>query len=405
MRAGVPPWGAPSIPIAGDGSQLSARGHDVIVVGAGITGACVAYGLAADGRRVVMLDRTAPARGSTLASTALITFELDLPLHLLARSVGEAAAIAVWHHSLESLDALRALVHREQISCDWLPHDSLYVTGNAYGHRALRAEAAMRHACGLPGTFVPSRQLREQYGIDRTGALHAEAVAVADPAKLTRGILAAIPALEIHSPIEVRSVRSEAGSLALDTTRGTIRASTVVFCTGYSLLDCLPRTGLSVESTWAIATTPRTAHPEWLDTTMVWEGSDPYLYLRSAPGGGLIIGGRDEHGADRHADPLLMPRKARQIAADAARLLGIGPLEVDRTWSGVFGASESGLPVIGPVPGLPGCHVVAGFGGNGITHAMLASRLIAAQLRGQPLAHSALYHPANTPGDADTVAQ
>lgn len=404
MRAGAPPWAAPRIAITSDGSRLASRQLDVVVVGAGITGACVAHGLVGDGRRVVMLDRAAPVRGSTMASTALITFELDLPMHVLARSIGEEAAAAAWHHSVDALDALRELVLRERIACDWTSRDSLYLAGSAHGHRALRTEAAMRRTHGLPGEFVPANQLRERYGIDRTGALHADGVAAADPVRLTSGILAATRELEIHSPVEVTTVRSAAGGVELETNRGTIRAATAVFCTGYALLDCLPRAGLAVESTWAITGAPGLVYPTWLATTMVWEASNPYLYLRSGPSGGLIVGGRDEHGAERHAEPKLMEQKARAIAADAGRLLGLGLLKVERAWAGAFGSSDSGLPVIGPVPGIPGCHVVAGFGGNGITHAMLASRLITAELRGEPLDHSPLYHPVNAPGEIDTVA-
>ena len=76
----------------------------------------------------------------------------------------------------------------------------------------------------------------------------------------------------------------------------------------------------------------------------------------------------------------------------------------DLCWSGAFGASSSGLPVIGSVPGLPGCYVVAGFGGNGITHAMLAAQLLVAELQGTPLAHAELYRPASPDREAAAVA-
>src|SRR5262245_13778312 len=53
---------------------------DILVVGAGISGALVAYLLADDGRRVTVVDRRGLVVGSTLASTALLQFELDMPL-------------------------------------------------------------------------------------------------------------------------------------------------------------------------------------------------------------------------------------------------------------------------------------------------------------------------------------
>ena len=404
MRSGSTPWASPHITISGDGSRLDEQLIDVVVVGAGISGACVAHALAAQGRPVVMLDRALPAQGSTMASTALITWELDLPLHLLSRSLGAEAAGVAWTHSLDSLRALRDLVERERIACDWDDRSSLYLAGSAHGHRALRAEVAMRAGLGLPGTFVSSRQLRDRYGLDRTGAVHAEGMAVADPVKLTSGILRATQGLQLHCPVEVTAVRRGENSVTLETSRGPLRARTVVFCTGYALLDGLPSGGLSVDSTWAIATPPSADRPTWLDSTIVWEASDPYLYLRSTSDGRVIVGGLDEDGEARYTDREALARKAKRIAVEAGRLLGVGPLDVDCSWAGAFGSSESGLPVIGPVPGIPGCFVVAGFGGNGITHAMLAARLVTGELQARPLPLAGLYHPVNTPGEADSVA-
>lgn len=357
----------------------------------------MAHALSGIGRQVLVLDRDAPARGSTMASAALITFELDLPLHRLARRIGIPAAVAAWRHSIDAVDRLRTLVSSRRLACDWAERDSLYVAGNAYGHRALRTEAAMRQEHGIPGTYLTGAALRERFGIPRTGALFADGVAVADPVLLTSALLAAASNLEIQAPVDVRSAATDPRGVLLETDRGRIIARSVVFCTGYALLPCLPRDGLSVESTWAITTSTTHHFPEWLHRTMVWEASDPYLYLRTTPDGRLIVGGHDESGAKRHTDRRLLPIKAKRLGADAGRLLGQPALAPESCWSGVFGASATGLPVIGPVPGLPGCHVVAGFGGNGITHAMLAAQLLTAHLQDDPLPFAEIYRPGGVP--------
>jgi glycine/D-amino acid oxidase-like deaminating enzyme len=312
--------------------------------------------------------------------------------------------VAAWRHSLDAVDRLRQLVRTERLSCDWSERESLYLAGSAYGHRALRVEAALRAAHTLPGTFLSRRQLREQYGIDRTGALHATGVAVADPVQLTSAILEVPRRLEIRAPVEVHTASSDGKLVALETDHGIVRAATVVFCTGYALLPCLPQIGLSVDSTWAIDSPPRPRYPAWLDRTMVWEASDPYLYVRTTHDGRVIAGGRDEPSAEKHRETELLPGKARGIAKDLARLMGT-PIPVDLRWSGAFGSSESGLPVIGPVPGLPGCHVVAGFGGNGITHAMLAAHLLASQLDGIRVSHAGLYRPTSADRRSASVSK
>src|SRR5579862_4402651 len=48
---------------------------EVLVVGAGITGAMVADALSASGMTVALVDRRGPAAGSTTASTALVQYE------------------------------------------------------------------------------------------------------------------------------------------------------------------------------------------------------------------------------------------------------------------------------------------------------------------------------------------
>jgi glycine/D-amino acid oxidase-like deaminating enzyme len=52
-------------------------------------------------------------------------------------------------------------------------------------------------------------------------------------------------------------------------------------------------------------------------------------------------------------------------------------------WSGAFGETVDGLPLIGPVPGYPRIFAAYGYGGNGITFSYLASRLIGRLIAGE----------------------
>jgi choline dehydrogenase-like flavoprotein len=59
---------------------LAAERCDVAVVGGGVSGALTALALSKAGFDVVVVDRRTPGKGSTLASTAMIQFEIDTPL-------------------------------------------------------------------------------------------------------------------------------------------------------------------------------------------------------------------------------------------------------------------------------------------------------------------------------------
>src|SRR5438046_1609447 len=99
LKSGRPMWAgrrAPSVPLERLDRNITT---DVLVIGAGFTGASIADALASAGYGVVVVDRRGPAQGSTIASTALIQYEIDTPLVTLTRKMGREKAIRAWRRS------------------------------------------------------------------------------------------------------------------------------------------------------------------------------------------------------------------------------------------------------------------------------------------------------------------
>ena len=94
LRSGAPVWMAYPRHILGTKQLKRDLRTDVLVVGAGISGALIAHTLARDGHRVALVDRRGPLMGSTPASTALLLFEIDTPLIHLKREIGARARSA-----------------------------------------------------------------------------------------------------------------------------------------------------------------------------------------------------------------------------------------------------------------------------------------------------------------------
>src|SRR4051812_48706905 len=91
---------------------------DVAVVGAGISGAMIAAELALEGLDVVVVDRRAPAEGSTAACSALVLYEIDVPLIQLGRCLGLDHARRSYLAARRAIDDLEILVDRHRIDCD-----------------------------------------------------------------------------------------------------------------------------------------------------------------------------------------------------------------------------------------------------------------------------------------------
>jgi len=358
---------------------------DVVVVGAGISGAFMAHALAGD-FSVAVVDRRGPVLGSTLASTAMLQWELDLPLRTLGERIGAPNAARVYRRSREAVDDLMAIVRSERIVCGLKPKSSLYLAGDAYGARALKDEAERRDALGLRSTFLNHAALGERFGIDRTGAVLSDGSASADPARLAAGLLrrAIARGATLFAPVEVTGVLQGLDHVSLVTDAGVeVRARHVVFCCGYEFPKGVPTDGAQIISTWAIASQPVASPPAWLGRSLVWEASDPYLYLRMTQDGRVIAGGEDEVSATRHADPDAIAPKARAIVQKLERLIPQLDIDVDYAWAGAFGQSATSMPLIGPIPGMARGYAVMGFGGNGITYSVIASQIVGAAIRGR----------------------
>lgn len=393
LIGGKPLWTASSATLPMTRPAGRTLRADIVIVGAGISGAFMAHALADGHRRIVMVDRRAPAQGSTRASTAMFQFEIDTSLIELGRKIGTAKAARAWRRSYQATQHLIALVRREGIACGLQSRQSLYLAGNRIGARGLKAEWHARRRIGLPGAFLDAAALRRDYGIERTGAILSPGNAAANPVQLTNGLLriAVSKGLKIFTPVEIGDVLATRHGVVLDTGANFIEATHCIFCTGYETLKGSPDAGTRVSSSWAVATRPAARYPAWLDDVLVWEASDPYLYVRTTPDRRLVIGGEDETIDSAAYRRNHLARKCATLTKKARLLLPDTTVVASRTWTGAFGESADGLPIIDAVPGMPNCFTVMGFGGNGTIHSVIASQIVPTLLKGRPDKDADLY--------------
>ncbi len=385
LRTGRPVWTAyrtPSVPT----QTLTRDGKcDVLVIGMGISGAMMAEMLTGAGHDVVMIDRRGPLHGSTAATTALVQYEIDMPLTKLSLAISRADAQRAWRRSRLAVLNIKSHIEELGIACDLTTRPTLYLAGNELSGGKLAAEAAARRDAGLLSRYLTAKPLKHEFGIDRSGAILSRDNLALDPRKLTAGLLniAGARGARCYKNVEAADFKHTKNGVQVATKHGpTISANHVVLCTGYELLPFVPADNHKVISTFAIATKPQKSKL-WPQEAFIWEASTPYLYMRATKDGRVICGGEDEDFQDEARRDALIPAKTAAIVAKLKQLMPQLDTTPEFTWAGAFGSTSTGLPIIGKVPRKPRIYAVLGYGGNGITYSRIASEIVAAAIAGR----------------------
>jgi len=350
---------------------------DVAIIGGGITGAFAADALSTAGLSVVVLDRRHIGRGSTAASTALLQYDLDVPLFRLRDQLGTSDAERAYRLGVEGIELVQALAKRSD--ADFQLRPSLYLGRGVKAIVALKQELKARIECGLDVEWLDKSELSAAYGLVADGAIRSSVAAEVDPFRLTQQLLAACVArgVGVHDRTEVTSIDEHDSTVSLLTKSGhTVRARWVVHASGYEAVRALPRGAVSLSSTFAVLSEPLPASQgPWLDRALVWEFADPYFYARWVEDR-LLFGGRDLSFRSAPARDRLIPQRALALCSDVNGLSPSRVVETAFAWAGTFGTTADGLGYVGALPGQPRTLFALGFGGNGITTSALASRIL-----------------------------
>lgn len=368
------------------GSRTLPPTCDVAVIGAGITGALVADALTKAGLSVVVLDRRAPACGSTAASTSLLSYEIDVSLVKLADMIGVENAARAYRASARAIDDLAGAAASLGEPCGFGRRASILLATHRKDTVDLEKEADLRQEHGLDAGFWSRARVEETYGFPSHGGLHTGLGGVLDPVCFARALLRrATSAGALLLPrTPARDIRDEGAGLVVLTDRGETRASWVIYAMGYEMPASLRAGMVALHSTYALVTEPLEDLGPWKGQSIVWETGRPYFYMRSTDDQRVMIGGADEPFKDADWRDRLMPGKRQKLEKQIEKWLPTVTCETAFAWAGTFGETADGLPYIGPMASCPRALYALGYGANGITFGAVAARIVRDLCLGQP---------------------
>lgn len=360
---------------------------DVVVIGGGITGALVALHLTEAGVKTLVIDKRDIGTGSTSASTAMLQYEIDVPLRELIQKVGHQDATRSYQLCLEAIGKVGYLAKRLKIECGFEHKPSLFLARYQQEVPQFREEYDLRLKMGLELEFLNEADVSARFPFTRPAALYSKDGGQVDPHRLTHGLLNAgmRAGLEVCDRTEMTQLEHTPRGVRVTTKQGhTITARRVVIAAGFESKQLLQAEAGTLKSTYALISEPQPAVPGWNQECLIWDSGMPYLYLRTTPEGRIIVGGEDEDFVNAKRRDSLISTKSRTLVKKFNKLFPDVKLEVAYTWAGTFGETKDGLPYIGIHPRYPHAYFALGYGGNGITFSVIAAEIIRDQFMGQP---------------------
>ena len=359
---------------------------EVIIIGAGITGALCAWHLQEAGFDCIVVDKGHVAMGSTAASTSLIQYEIDQPLLRLAEQLGLDRAFRAYQRSRLAVHELSALCRQLHSADLFQDRCSLQFASSQKDAKRLRQEFELREALGFALEWREQREIESDFGFSAPAALWTAEAGQLDVYRFTHVLLADAvrKGAQVYDHTGVREVRYHRKGAHVHTTEGhTISARQVIFACGYESSEYFPGIREDLRCTFAFVSEPMKEKELWKDNCLIWETADPYLYLRMTDDHRVLVGGADTRYLPLKEQLRRLPQKTENLLARFQKLFPHIDLHIDFTWAGTFATTPDGLPYIGRLNGQKNAYIALGYGGNGITFSLIAAQQITALISGK----------------------
>ncbi|MGI9253010.1 MAG: NAD(P)/FAD-dependent oxidoreductase [Thermomicrobiales bacterium] len=366
--------------------MAAVQSPDVIVVGGGVNGTSIAYRLAAEGRRVLLLERRGICSGASGRNGGMTGAGSSMHAH-------SAAGKAVYAITMANIALLRGLPEEIGASFDLTLPGSLDVitTPEQYAH--LLEAVTEQRAAGIPVDLIDgdeARRIMPALGPEVLGASFADDRGHLWPFALVNGFADAArrhgAEIRTWSPVERLHMT---GDRVTGVVCGgeIIPAGDVVLATNAytpELLPDLPAGAIVPARGQILVTQPL---PPLLPYSFGHNFDKEYG--RQTPNGQLLCGGyrRLDTGEglgtyEERVTPTVLSGIARCLDTLFPVLRGNG-VKIMRAWAGIMGFTADGLPLIGRYDPAPGLTIAAGFNGGGFSWGAAVGPIIADVLAGR----------------------
>ncbi|KAK7923501.1 FAD dependent oxidoreductase [Apiospora marii] len=394
---------------------------DVAIIGTGFSGVSVAYNLSGpqDSNNtespppsILLLEARQVCSGATGRNGGHVKLKTESILSLIQAHGVEAADQSAALVRAQ-IDALKALVEKEQLDCEFELRRSYDVFLHADEARAMEGRWRECLRRGDPLTREHDFVGGGEEFAERVTSVRGARAAFSGPAcslwpyKLVTQLLERAmernPRLNLQTETPVLSVEAVEGGRAgtiVHTDRGSVRAKKVVFATNAYTAGLLPQYQGVINPYRGTASHlappkgadpvfPHLSHTYNIEYGLQYPVTTTVDYLNPRPDGGIVVGGgrwlyqeprelwQNNIDDSKLIEPVLEAGYFEGYMQRVFRGWESSGTELDKVWTGIMASTKDGMPHVGKVPQRENQWVIAAFNGAGMTQILLLGKAVA----------------------------
>lgn len=360
---------------------------EVLIIGGGITGSLIAHQMIKDGYKTILIDKREICNGSTSATTSMLQYEIDIPLFELIGKIGEKGAVESYKACSDAIDKIEKLSKEIKSDAGFTRKESLYFASKKKDVERLKKEFDARKKAGFKVQWMEADEVSKKFGFENTyGGILSKQGASIDAFRFAHELfeINIRRGLRVFDKTEMIKVEYHKGfNIATVDSGFQIKAKKIVYCIGYESASIIKEHFVNLKSTYAVVSEIAPKQGKRVDSTLVWNTDDPYMYMRTTDDGRLLIGGGDEDFYNAKKRDALLNKKEKEILKTLAKIKPAYQFYTDFVWAGTFGETKDGLPYIGTHEEFKNSYFVLGFGGNGITFSVIGMDMVSLFMKGK----------------------
>ncbi|KAK6227635.1 FAD dependent oxidoreductase [Colletotrichum tabaci] len=378
---------------------------DVLIIGAGFAGAALAHYIYEDNPSppsVAILEAREACSGATGRGQLKPDVYFNIPKYI--EKYGVDAAVEVANFEASQVFAVKELVEKEEIDCDFTltrTCDAILDEGLAVATEEAFTKLVESGVANLKDVHYTSRKQAEMVSGVK-GALSCFTFTAGHiwPYKLVmhllKGVVQKGANLQTHTPVtHISESPLLDGRWKVSTARGSIKARKILLATnGYTshLAPEFKNHIVPVRGICSRIVVPQGKTAPFLSQTYsIRHGPSMYDYLIPRNDGSIIVGGaKPTFWTDRSQwynvfddGTLIEPAKSYFDGLMQRTFRGWenSGAYTGKAWTGIMGFSSDFMPYVGEVPAKPGQFILGGFSGHGMPLILLSAKGVVQMLR------------------------